>query len=113
MKRSLWVFGLALMLLGVTARAAEPPVDPELQALQQERFAETKQRILKRVQMRLQIMQDSLGCLEAANDFAAIKACHSQEYRQVSKMREAGVALSMPQKIKSPTPPAPTGSVMR
>ena len=39
------------------------------------RFAEHKQKVLARIQSRLEIMQTLQSCVQAANDHAAIKAC--------------------------------------
>lgn len=76
---------LAALSLPVLATDTSKPADG---TKRQESQQKMKERLLRHVEARIRILQDSHACIRAAADMKAIGDCHEQERRKTKALRE-------------------------
>jgi len=72
--RMLLLASMLMSTFAVNAQSTTPAPPPK--NANPEKFAEHKQKDLARIAQHLQGMQALQSCVQAANDHAALKACH-------------------------------------
>ncbi|MBL8503902.1 MAG: hypothetical protein JNL78_10720 [Rhodocyclaceae bacterium] len=76
---------LAALSLPVLATDAPKTVDGAKPPVSQQKM---KERLLRHVEARIKILQDSHACIKAAADMQAIGDCHEQERKSTKALRE-------------------------
>lgn len=76
---------LAALSLPVLAADAPKTVDGAKSPESQQKM---KERLLRHVEARIKILQDSHACIKAAADMKAIGDCHEQERKLTKALRE-------------------------
>lgn len=84
---------IAGVLASSMAMAAEKTPDPAV-------FQANKEQRLSNLQERLQVIQTHITCLQAAQDHAAMKACHDTAKQQGDALDAKFKALSAEKKAK-------------
>lgn len=79
----------------VNFQTAAMAIEKEMDQKKQENFLAMKQEALKQMDEKINILRQARECINAANDWAAMKKCHEDQEAAMKKMQQENRQLEI------------------
>jgi len=83
-----FTIALLAVALSLPSHATEPVRAVEEGGKREETQRKMKEQLLRHIEARIRILQDSHACIKAATDIRAIGECHEEERKRTRELRE-------------------------